>query len=194
MAPRIGFVEILDPPTKVPTLFAFQVTLSDLDRQVYETLHLRAALHPTETAELLVLRLLAYVLEYDHGIGWTAGLEDIEQPMIWVRDLSGTLQRWIDVGAVDLERLRQATRQAPMVILYTAEDLELLRAALLEKNPPRRERIHLRGLSPILLESIAGELERRTELSITVVADELFVTVGGLSFSSVVEQRELVGP
>ena len=45
------------------TVHVFRVSLADSDRGVYETLELRVARHPSESAEYLVTRLLAYCLE-----------------------------------------------------------------------------------------------------------------------------------
>jgi len=45
------------------TIHVFNVRLSHVDRGIYETLELRLARHPSESAEYLVTRLLAYCLE-----------------------------------------------------------------------------------------------------------------------------------
>jgi uncharacterized protein YaeQ len=42
------------------TVFVFDIDLSDADRQVYETLSLRVARHPSESDEFLNARVLAY--------------------------------------------------------------------------------------------------------------------------------------
>ena len=42
------------------TIFNFDIDLSDTDRNVYETLALRVAQHPSESDEYLIARLLAY--------------------------------------------------------------------------------------------------------------------------------------
>jgi uncharacterized protein YaeQ len=74
------------------TIYVFTVRLADADRGVYETLTLRMARHPSETAEYLLTRLLAYCLEYTEGIVFSKGLSDPDEPAIAVRDLTGVLQ------------------------------------------------------------------------------------------------------
>ena len=86
------------------TIYVFTVRLADADRGVYETLTLRMARHPSETAEFLLTRLLAYCLEYTEGIVFSKGLSDPDQPAIAVRDLTGVLQTWIDIGAPEAAR------------------------------------------------------------------------------------------
>ena len=87
------------------TLHAFTVRLSHVDRNLYETLELRLARHPSETAEFLVTRLLAYCLELTEGITFSKGLSDPDEPAIVVRDLTGALRAWIEVGAPEAPRL-----------------------------------------------------------------------------------------
>jgi uncharacterized protein YaeQ len=50
------------------TIYQFTVELSHVDRGIYETLDLRVARQPSEAAEYMVTRLLAYCLEYAEGI------------------------------------------------------------------------------------------------------------------------------
>jgi uncharacterized protein YaeQ len=84
-------------------------------RNVYESLTLRVAQHPSETAEYLVTRILAYRLEYTEGITFSKGLSDPEEPTIGVRDLTGVLQSWIDIDVPEARRLHKAGKAARRV-------------------------------------------------------------------------------
>lgn len=64
------------------TMYVFTVRLADADRNIYESLTLRVAQHPSEAAEYLVTRVLAYCLEYAEGIAFSKGLSDPEEPAI----------------------------------------------------------------------------------------------------------------
>ena len=101
------------------TIYNFTIGLSDVDRGVYETLALKLARHPSESAEYLVTRLLAYCLEYVEGIAFSRGLSEPEQPALSVRDLTGTLKSWIDVGSPDAARLHKAGKAARAVFTPT---------------------------------------------------------------------------
>src|SRR5688572_18450792 len=92
------------------TIHAFTVRLSHVDRNIYENLDLRLARHPSETAEFLVTRLLAYCLEHTEGIAFSKGLSDPDEPAIVVRDLTGALRGWIEVGAPEAPRLHKAAK------------------------------------------------------------------------------------
>ena len=57
------------------TVYQFTIDLADMDRGVYETLGLRVARHPSETAEFMLMRVLAYCLEHTEGIAFSTGVE-----------------------------------------------------------------------------------------------------------------------
>ena len=92
------------------TIYNFDVELADNDRQVYESLALRVARHPSESEEYLVARLLAYLLEFAEGIEFSRGVSTPDEPAIAVRDLTGAIATWIDIGTPDAERLHKASK------------------------------------------------------------------------------------
>ena len=71
------------------TIYNFEIDLADMDRGVYETLDLRVARHPSETAEYMVVRVLAYCLEYHEGLELTEGVSSGDEPALLGRDLTG---------------------------------------------------------------------------------------------------------
>ena len=92
------------------TLHHFAIQLADMDRAVYETLELRVARQPSETAEFMLTRVLAYCLEYQDGIVLTEGIAAVDEPAVLVRDLTGRVTAWIEVGAPDAERLHRGSK------------------------------------------------------------------------------------
>src|ERR1700689_1380811 len=93
------------------TIYSFEIELADVDRGVYETLALRAALHPSETIEHLLTRVLAYCLEYEPGIAFSKGISDGAEPAIGVRGTDGRINAWIEVGLPDAERLAKGGKR-----------------------------------------------------------------------------------
>ena len=94
------------------TIFTFDIDLADADRGVYETLALRVARHPSESDEFLVARVLAYCLEYTGGIEFSRGLSDADEPPLSVRDLTGAMRAWIDIGTPSIPRSASGTSTA----------------------------------------------------------------------------------
>src|SRR5690606_41532353 len=104
------------------TIHVFSVRLSHVDRGIYETLELRLARHPSESADFLVTRLLAYCLEHTEGIAFSKGLSDPDEPAIVVRDLTGALRARIEVGGPEAPRLhKEATAEYRVAVSQTCD-------------------------------------------------------------------------
>ena len=174
------------------TIYVFVIELADSDRGVYETLDLRVARHPSESAEYLFARVIAYCLEYTEGIRFSNGLSDPDEPTIAVRDLTGALQSWIDVGAPEPTRLHRASKASPRVAVYTHKDAAQLATRLSGERIHRIEALELYAFDRQWIASLVERLTRRMTLSLTVTDRNLYLSHGEETLSSVVE-RVLVG-
>ena len=101
------------------TLYNFETELADIDRGVYRSLALRMARHPSETSEFMLTRLLAYCLEYTEGIEFTEGVSAGDDPAVLVRDMTGRVTAWIEVGMPDAPRLHRGSKLAGRAAVYT---------------------------------------------------------------------------
>src|SRR5690606_29523623 len=110
-------------------VYNFAAQLADVDRGVYEELALRVARHPSETDAYMMTRVLAYCLEYEEGIAFSQGISSTEEPAVIVRDLTGRLTTWIEVGSPDAARLHHGSKLADRTTVYTHRDPEKVIAA-----------------------------------------------------------------
>jgi len=170
------------------SIYNFDIELSDVDRHVYESLHLRVARHPSETEAFLLARVLAYCLEYTEGITFGHGLAEPGEPALAVRDLTGALRVWIDIGAPDAERLHKASKLSPRVVIYTHKDPALLARQLAGERIHHAEALELYGLDREFLAALAAHLARRTAFALTVTERELYLTVGDVTLTSRVDR------
>ena len=170
------------------TLYTFEIQLADVDRGVYETLALRVARHPSETDEYLLTRVLAYCLEHAEGIAFSRGLAEPDEPAIAVRDLTGALRAWIDVGAPDAARLHRASKAAPRVAVYTHKDPRTLVRQLAGERIHRAEALEVYAVDRPLLAALAERLERRMALELSVTERTLYVGVDGETLTGAVER------
>lgn len=160
------------------TIHQFSVQLSHVDRGIYESLDLRIARHPSESEEFLCARMLAFCLEHRSGLAFSKGLAEPDQPALEVRDLTGTLKAWIEVGAPDAARLHRASKAAPRVAVYTHHDAERYWGSLEGERIHHREALELYGLDRALVGALVARLERRMALDLSVTDGVLYVTVG----------------
>jgi uncharacterized protein YaeQ len=161
------------------TIYNFDIQLSDVDRNVYETLALRVARHPSETEEYLVTRVLAYCLEYTEGIAFSKGLSQVDEPALVVRDLTGTLQSWIEVGAPDADRLHKASKASPRVVVYILKEPRIFLGQLAGARIHQAESIEIFAIDRALIEALVAKLDRRTSLELAVTDRHLYATIGG---------------
>ena len=176
------------------TIYVLSIELADSDRGVYQPLQLRVARHPSESEEYFLTRILAYCLEYTEGIAFSNGLFEPDEPTIAVRDLTGVLSAWIDVGAPEAARLHRASKAAPRVAVYTHKDGEQLAARLGLERIHRVEALELYALDRHWLADLAARLARRMEFSLTVAERHLYLSLGGDTISSVVERISVARP
>lgn len=165
------------------SIFTFEIDLADADRGVYDHLDLRVARHPSESDEFLVARVLAYCLEFTDGIAFSRGLSDADDPPIAVRDLTGTLQVWIDIGTPSVERLHRASKSSPRVVVYIHKDHAQWLASLEGAKIHRAADLELRAIDRGLIRELAAGLERRMSFALSVAESEVFVSLADRTVS-----------
>ncbi len=160
------------------TIYNFNIELADVDRGVYESLALRVACHPSEAQDYLFTRVLAYCLEFAEGISFGKGLAEPDEPALTVRDLTGALKLWVEVGWPDAARLHKASKAAPRLVIYTHKDPAQLVRTLAGERIHRAEAVELYAVDRELLAELVARLERRMTFSLSVVDRHLFITLG----------------
>ena len=175
------------------TVHRFEVTLSDVDRGVYETLDLRVARHPSESVRYLLLRLLAYALSYEEGIAFSkGGLSSTDDPPVVVHDRTGVLLAWIDVGVPAAERLHKAAKAARRVVIFTETDPQRLRKdARARGGVHRADEIEIVSIPAALLSELEPHVERHVKLELSRNDGVLYVTIAGKIYEATLATSNL---
>jgi len=173
------------------TIHTFEIQLANVDRGVYETLAFRAARHPSESEEGFLVRVLAYCLEYAEGIAFSNGIAEPEEPAIAVRDLTGRVRVWIEIGAPDAARLHKASKAAPRVAVYTHKDPEKLLWQWAGERIHRAAEVELYSLDRGLIDALTPRLERRMMFALSVTGDRLYITLGEAGFEGALVRHAL---
>jgi uncharacterized protein YaeQ len=173
------------------TVYHLIITLSDVERGVYEKLDLRMARHPSESGRYFWQRALAYCLSYEEGIAFSkGGLSDADEPPISIRDATGILLAWIDVGAPSAERIHRASKAARRVALFSATEREHLEREFKSQRVHALEEIEVILLPPELLDELEQRLTKHLELELVRSDGVLYVTTpGGMLEGAVTETR-----
>ncbi len=157
-----------------PTIFKFDIALSDMDRNCYDSLTLTVAQHPSETPERMMVRVLARCLHHHEQLTFTRGLSENDEPDLWQHSLDGRIELWIEAGEPSLDRLKKAHRQAEEVVVYTFNTRsDVWWPALADNLPENTARIYRFDWSQIC--TLAGLIDRTSELSVTINRPSVFV-------------------
>lgn len=168
------------------TIYSLNIDLADIDRGVYEKLDLRVARHPSESSEYMVMRVLAYCLEFAEGIAFTEGVSAVDEPAVLVRDLTGRITSWIEVGMPDPDRLHRGLKLAGRAVVYTNRDAQKLQAQLSASGIARLSEIPLYTFNRGFVDEIAGALDRRCTVAISITERELYLDINGRTFQTAI--------
>lgn len=101
------------------TVYKISLQIADMDRHYYADHVLTLARHPSETDERMMVRLLAFALFADDMLTFGKGLSSDDEPDLWQKDLTGAIERWIDVGLPDERVIRKACGRANQVVVVS---------------------------------------------------------------------------
>jgi uncharacterized protein YaeQ len=177
------------------TIYNFDISLADVDRGVYETLAVRAALHPSESMEYLATRLLAYCLEYEEGITFSkGGVSGPDEPPLWVPAADGGLggiKTWIEIGLPAPDRLHKASKGAARVAVYTHRDPATIVRQAAGQRIHRAGEIEIHALDRGFLADLVPLLERRTRFDLSVTGRHLYLTLGNHGLSGPLTEHRI---
>ena len=157
-----------------PKIYKFRITLSDIDRNYYDTLNLTLAQHPSETLERMMVRVLAFCINAREQPAFTKGLCAVDEPDIWVRTLDDQITLWIDVGEPAVDRIKKAARLSPVVKVYSFNSKADVwwdqgRAKFNELT------VSIFQFQWERIQALAALVQRTMDISITITGDSAYV-------------------
>lgn len=157
-----------------PTIYKLKITLSDLDRDYYDTLNLTIAQHPSETLERMMARVLAFCINAEEHLAFAKGLSAVEEPDMWSRTLDDQLSLWIDVGEPAVERIKKATRLATVVKVYS---FNVKSAVWWQQGQARFDELKasIFQFQWAGIQALAALVQRSMDLSVTISGDSAYI-------------------
>ncbi|MDP2228648.1 MAG: YaeQ family protein [Moraxellaceae bacterium] len=162
------------------TVYKADLQITDLDRHYYANHPLTLALHPSETEERLMVRLLAFAHNASEFLQFTQGLDNPDDPALWEKDLTGALLHWIDLGQPDERRLQKACGRAERVSVYCygGNSTTMWWSQLVGKLG-RLDNLTVLRLPEAELPALTALASRSLRLEITIQDGEWFVSSEG---------------
>jgi uncharacterized protein YaeQ len=100
------------------TIFKANLQIADMERHYYQDHVLTLARHPSETDERMMVRLLAFALHAHEYLEFGQGMSNDDEADLWRKDLTGSIELWIDVGIPDEKLIRKACGRSNQVVVY----------------------------------------------------------------------------
>lgn len=155
------------------TIYKAQLQIADMDRGVYGDHGLTLALHPSETEERMMVRLLAYALnvpadEHRGKLVFARGLSDTDEPDLWQLDLSGQLVHWIEVGQPDERRMLRAAARAEQATFISYSASTPIWWAGVKNKLTRTERLAVWQLPAEQSDALSALAQRSMQIQVTV--------------------------
>lgn len=180
------------------TRMDFRIELSHVDRGREASERVLVARHPSESADHVILRVLAYCLFHEEGLAFGPAISDAEGADLWTRDPTGRLTTWIECGAAPFEKLKKIVQHNAGIAVHALfsdarrrdELLETARAAGTRAGKVA-EAISVWMVDPRLVAALAEKEARSSKWGVTIVGDHFYVEVDGATLDGEVVRGRL---
>ncbi len=158
------------------TIFKIQISVANISTNHYEDYSLTLARHPSESDERMMCRLIAFALHANDDLTFGKGVSNDEEPDLWLKNLSGQIESWIDLGQPDEKKIRQACGKASNVYIYSYQlgAAKVWWEGLSHKTRTRPE-LQMRQLVVSGETPLSALISRSMQLNCTIEDDEVFL-------------------
>jgi uncharacterized protein YaeQ len=158
------------------TIYKVDLQIANMDRNYYQQHSLTLAKHPSETDERMMVRLLAFALYADEFLSFGKGLSADDEADLWLKDMTGAIELWIDVGLPDERDIRKACGRAKQVVVlvYGGRTADMWWTQNRDKLE-RQQNLTVISLSAESTQAMAALATRGMQLSCTVQDDQILL-------------------
>jgi uncharacterized protein YaeQ len=160
------------------TIFKINLHIADMDRQYYHDHALTIAQHPSETDERLMVRLLAFARHADEALTFSKGLSEADEPDLWLKDLTGSIKLWIEVGQPDEKRILKACGRSEQVMIYTYSHHSDIWWKPISAKLLRATNLTVLNLPTSTSKALAALAQRSMQLQCTIQEGQIWFSVG----------------
>jgi uncharacterized protein YaeQ len=161
------------------TIYKVELHVADNDRHYYASHALTIARHPSETAERMMVRLIAFSMHADENLAFTKGLSEADEPDIWLKDLTGAVELWVEVGQPTDTRILRSCGLAEQVVVYCYNGhASKIWWDSVSKKLERAKNLKIICLPIENIRSLSTQVERSMTMHVNIQENELFLTIG----------------
>jgi uncharacterized protein YaeQ len=154
-----------------------ELSLADIDRNVYGDHSLTLALHPSETPERMMLRVLAFILHAHPDLRFGPGLSSEGEPDLSLADDTGRLRLWVEVGLPEAKWVRKAASQTDRlsIVAYGGHKAQLWWRAQ-QPDLERFGNLQVLAIDPAQSAALAGLAARSMRLQATIQEGQVWLS------------------
>ena len=176
------------------TIFKAALAVADIDDGYYADHALTLARHPSETDERMMIRLVALALNAyklqdvckgDGTLAFGAGLSNVDEPDVWLRDFTGETKLWIEVGQPEDKPIIKACGKSDEVIVYCFNHAAEIWWRGIENKLTRPQNLSVYRVPTDASQALAALAQRSMQLQATIQENTL--TLGDATHSIDVE-------
>ncbi|SDV49045.1 YaeQ family protein [Chitinasiproducens palmae] len=155
-------------------IYKAELQIADMDRHYYADHALTIARHPSETDERMMIRLAMFAMFASDTLTLTKGLDDVDEPDLWDRDLTGRIERWIDLGQPDERRLARAAGRADQVVAIAYRNAKVWWAGV-QNKVQRLGNLTVLSIDEGVAPELARMASRTMRLQVTRQDDQIWI-------------------
>ena len=158
------------------TIFKVDLQLADMDRQYYQEHALTIARHPSETDERMMVRVLAFARHASEALVFSKGLWDVDEPDLWEKDLTGSINLWVEVGQPDEKRILKACGRAAQVVVYCYSSTSHIWWAQISNKVARARNLTVINLPASTSLALSKQAQRNMQLQCSIQDGQIWMT------------------
>lgn len=164
------------------TIFKAALAVADIDHGYYADHALTLARHPSETDERMMIRLVALALnayklqdvcQGDGTLAFGAGLSNVEEPDVWLRDFTGETKLWVEVGQPEDKPIIKACGKSDEVIVYCFNHAAEIWWRGIENKLTRPQNLSVYRVPTEASQALAALAQRSMQLQATIQENTL---------------------
>jgi uncharacterized protein YaeQ len=172
------------------TIFKAALAVADIDHGYYADHALTLARHPSETDERMMIRLVALALnayklqdvcQGDGTLAFGAGLSNVDEPDVWLRDFTGETKLWIEVGQPEDKPIIKACGKSDEVIVYCFNHAAEIWWRGIENKLTRPQNLQVYRVPTEASQALAALAQRSMQLQATIQENTLTLGDGANS-------------
>ena len=156
-------------------IYKATVQVADMDRHYYAEHSLNIACHPSETLQRMMVRILVFALNANEQLEFGKGISDADEPDLWQKDLTGAIEKWIEVGQPDERRIMKACGRSSEVKVYAYGSSTDIWWKQIASKLTRARNLTLQRISPDSAEALERLCERTMQLQVTIQDGEIWM-------------------